>query len=92
MADKVGNLKYGLTARNFNPLMAMAAEVVIAEVEKVIDGYLDPDDVMTPGIFIKYDSFVGKGIAAEIWAQRKWRVNRGLTVPGLSGKIMARRK
>ncbi len=54
-ADKSGNLRYRRSARNFNPLMATAAKVVIAEVEELVEvGELDPDDVMTPGLFVDY--------------------------------------
>ncbi|MFI4984160.1 MAG: CoA transferase subunit A [Rickettsiales bacterium] len=52
-ADSEGNLIFNKTARNFNPLMAMAAEVSIAEVEEIIpNGSLDPDAFHLPGIFI----------------------------------------
>ncbi|MBM7517691.1 CoA transferase subunit A [Nocardioides nitrophenolicus] len=51
-ADAEGNLRYRMTARNFNPLVAMSGRVCIAEAEHVLDGYLDPDDVITPGIFV----------------------------------------
>lgn len=51
-ADTEGNLRYRLTARNFNPLAATCGRVCVAEVEHVVDGYLDPDDVMTPGIYV----------------------------------------
>jgi 3-oxoacid CoA-transferase subunit A len=51
--DRAGNLVYRRTARNFNPVMATAAEVTIAEVEHLIDaGGIDPDHVVTPGIFV----------------------------------------
>jgi len=54
-ADLAGNLVYKGTMRNFNPVMAMAADIVIAEVDELVeDGYLDPEIVMTPGIFIDY--------------------------------------
>ncbi|MDH7479481.1 MAG: 3-oxoacid CoA-transferase subunit A [Syntrophomonadaceae bacterium] len=53
MADKFGNLKYHATARNFNPLMAMAADIVVAEVDNLVD-FLDPDDVVTPGVLVDY--------------------------------------
>jgi 3-oxoacid CoA-transferase subunit A len=52
-ADAAGNLRYRLTARNFNPLVATAGKLTIAEAEEIIDGYIDPDDVMTPGIFVQ---------------------------------------
>lgn len=54
-ADKAGNLVYSKTARNFNPLMAMACKLVIAEVEELVEvGEIDPDHVHTPSIFIDY--------------------------------------
>ncbi len=54
-ADAAGNLIYRYTARNFNPLMAMAADLVIAEVEEIVEtGAIHPDEVHTPGIFIDY--------------------------------------
>ncbi|HEX7795183.1 MAG TPA: CoA transferase subunit A [Vicinamibacterales bacterium] len=53
--DRVGNLVYRRTARNFNPVMATAGRVTIAEVEHVVDtGSLDPDHVITPGIFVNH--------------------------------------
>lgn len=52
-ADKAGNLVYHRSARNFNPLMALAADLVIAQVEEIVEiGEIDPDDVVTPGILI----------------------------------------
>jgi len=51
--DKHGNLVYRTTARNFNPVMAMAGGVTIAEVEQLVEpGELDPDMIHTPGIFV----------------------------------------
>ena len=53
--DRAGNLVYRRTARNFNPMMATAARVTIAEVEHLVEpGEIDPDHVVTPGIFVKY--------------------------------------
>jgi 3-oxoacid CoA-transferase subunit A len=53
--DRVGNLVYRKTARNFNPVMATAAAVTIAEVEHLVEpGELDPDQIVTPGIFVRY--------------------------------------
>ncbi|MCZ3114797.1 succinyl-CoA--3-ketoacid-CoA transferase, partial [Acinetobacter baumannii] len=53
-ADKAGNLIYRRTARNFNPMCAMAGKVTIAEVEQIVEiGELDPDEVHTPGIFVQ---------------------------------------
>jgi len=52
--DRWGNLIYRKTARNFNPMMATAAKVTIAEVEELVEvGQLDPDMVHTPGIFVQ---------------------------------------
>ncbi len=54
-ADKAGNLVYKGTARNFNPLMATAAALVIAEVEEIVEiGQIGPDDVHTPSIFVDF--------------------------------------
>ena len=51
--DRWGNLVYRKTARNFNPVMATAADYVVAEVEELVEpGELDPDGVHTPGIFV----------------------------------------
>jgi 3-oxoacid CoA-transferase subunit A len=53
-ADRTGNLLYRRTARNFNPLCAMAGKVTIAEVEELVEvGEIDPDTVHTPGIFVQ---------------------------------------
>ena len=52
--DTAGNLIYKGTARNFNPLMAMAGKITIAEVEELINpGELDPNQIHTPGIFVQ---------------------------------------
>jgi len=52
--DPMGNLVYRKTARNFNPIMATAARITIAEVEEIVDaGELDPDAIVTPGIFVR---------------------------------------
>lgn len=51
--DLEGNLIYKATARNFNPLMAMAGKITIAEVEELVKpGELDPNQIHTPGIFV----------------------------------------
>jgi 3-oxoacid CoA-transferase subunit A len=53
MADKAGNLVYRKTARNFNPNVAMAGKITIAEVEHLVEiGEIDPDHVHTPGIYV----------------------------------------
>ena len=52
--DRFGNLVYRKTARNFNPMMAAAARITVAEVEHLVEpGALDPDLVHTPGIYVK---------------------------------------
>jgi 3-oxoacid CoA-transferase subunit A len=54
MADHEGNLRYRKTARNFNPIMATAAKVTVAQVEHLVrPGEIDPDDIHTPGVFVK---------------------------------------
>jgi acetate CoA/acetoacetate CoA-transferase alpha subunit len=52
-ADHLGNLTYAMTARNFNPLMAMAADTVMAEPQELVPvGVIAPDDVMTPAVLV----------------------------------------
>ena len=52
-ADSAGNLQFRKTARNFNPVMATAAEITVAEVEELVEvGTIDPDFVHTPGIYV----------------------------------------
>ncbi|HVC89193.1 MAG TPA: CoA transferase subunit A [Acidobacteriaceae bacterium] len=52
--DRMGNLIYRKTARNFNPMMATAARVTIAELEQMVEpGEIGPDEVMTPGIYVQ---------------------------------------
>ena len=53
-ADRSGNLVYRKTARNFNPMMATAGKVCIAEVEEIVEvGALDGDEIHTPSIFVQ---------------------------------------
>lgn len=55
VGDVDGNLRFYRTARNFNPLVAMAAQVTVAEVDRLVGrGELDPDDVHLPGIFVQH--------------------------------------
>ena len=71
--DRWGNLVYRKTARNFNPVMATAADYVIAEVEELVElGSLDPDSIHTPGIFVnaifqgpKYEKTIEKRIVRK---------------------------
>lgn len=73
--DTAGNLVYHSTARNFNPVMAMAGKITIAEVEELVEvGELDPDHVHTPGIFV-HRIFQGKDYEKRI-EQRTVRVGR----------------
>jgi 3-oxoacid CoA-transferase subunit A len=52
--DEEGNLVYRMTARNFNPMMATAGKVTVAEIEELVPlGSLDPDDIHTPGIYVQ---------------------------------------
>ncbi|MGD1070540.1 MAG: CoA transferase subunit A [Bryobacteraceae bacterium] len=52
--DRLGNLIYRKTARNFNPMMATAARITIAEVEEIVEpGDIDPDHVVTPGVYVQ---------------------------------------
>lgn len=53
-ADKYGNLLYNKTARNFGPIMCMASDVTIVQAQKIVEtGMIDPEIVITPGIFVK---------------------------------------
>jgi 3-oxoacid CoA-transferase subunit A len=64
--DTMGNLIYRATARNFNPLMAMAGKITIAEVEELVPaGELDPDAIHTPGIYV-HRIFQGTGYEKRI--------------------------
>lgn len=64
--DTQGNLIYKATARNFNPLMAMAGKITIAEVEELVEpGQLDPDQIHTPGIYV-HRIFQGKDYEKRI--------------------------
>jgi hypothetical protein len=55
LADYIGNLYYALTARNFNPVMAMAADTVIVEADNIVPvGVIAPDHVVTPAPVVDY--------------------------------------
>lgn len=64
-ADKLGNLIYHTTARNFNPMIATAGKIVIAEVDEIVDvGELDPEYIVTPHAYVDYiieSKYVKKG-------------------------------
>ena len=71
-ADRYGNLVYRKTARNFNPLCAMAGRITIAEVEELVEvGELDPDHVHTPGVFVQ----------RVVVGRHEKRIERRTTVP-----------
>ncbi len=54
-ADKMGNLVFRKTARNSNPIMAMAGRITIAEAEEIVEiGELDPEAIACPGVFVNY--------------------------------------
>ncbi|MBR4927601.1 MAG: CoA transferase subunit A, partial [Alphaproteobacteria bacterium] len=53
-ADKYGNLAYYGTTRNFNTVMALAASTVIVEAQEYIDGTLDPNEIVVPGVLVDY--------------------------------------
>ncbi|HUK99242.1 MAG TPA: acetate CoA-transferase subunit alpha [Nitrospirota bacterium] len=61
-SDRIGNLVYERAARNFNPLMALAADLVIAEVDEIVEtGEIDPDAVVTPGALVHKIVIAGRG-------------------------------
>lgn len=67
--DRMGNLVYRKTANNFNSIMATAAKITIAEVEEIVEpGEIDPNEVITPGIYVKR---VVKSIGAEKRIERR---------------------
>jgi acetate CoA/acetoacetate CoA-transferase alpha subunit len=53
IGDKLGNLRYHATSANFNPIIAFASDIVVAEVDHLVD-FMDPDDVVTPGVLVDY--------------------------------------
>ncbi|OEK04994.1 CoA transferase subunit A [Roseivirga misakiensis] len=72
--DKSGNLVFKGTARNFNPMMAMAGKITIAEVEELVEvGELDPNQIHTPGIYVQR-IFQGQDYEKRI-EQRTTRIN-----------------
>jgi 3-oxoacid CoA-transferase subunit A len=75
-ADRMGNLQYRLTARNFNPMCAMAGRITVAEVEELVDvGTMSPDHIDTPGIYVQH-VVVGK---------HEKRIERRTTRPNICG-------
>tara|TARA_B100000575_G_scaffold283088_1_gene275560 strand:+ start:190 stop:891 length:702 start_codon:yes stop_codon:yes gene_type:complete len=73
--DKTGNLIYKGTARNFNPPMAMAGKITIAEVEELVEpGELDPNQIHTPGIFVQR---IFQGEKYEKRIEQRTVINKG---------------
>ena len=67
--DTYGNLVFHATARNFNPIMAMAGKVTIAEVEELVEpGEIDPDEIHTPGVFVQR---IIEGKEYEKWIEQR---------------------
>ncbi len=67
--DTHGNLVFNATARNFNPIMAMAADVTIAEVEELVEpGEIDPNEIHTPGVYVQR---ILEGEHYEKWIERR---------------------
>jgi 3-oxoacid CoA-transferase subunit A len=75
-ADPAGNLVYRYAARNFNPLVATCGRVAVAEAEVVLDEFLNPDTVVTPGVFI--DRLVPARPRAKEIENRTVRAKAGL--------------
>ncbi len=68
-ADRLGNLVYRKTSRNFGPIMATAASTTIVQVDEIVDaGSLDPETIITPGIFVDRVVAVGSRFDNEAWA------------------------
>lgn len=82
--DRHGNLVYERSARNFNPLCAMAGRITIAEVEELVEpGELDPDQVHTPGVFVQRVVEVGTG--GKLIEKRTTRARSDTAGPATSG-------
>jgi 3-oxoadipate CoA-transferase alpha subunit len=68
-ADRLGNLVYRKTSRNFGPIMATAASTTIVQVDEIVDaGSLDPETIITPGIFVDRVVAIGSRFENELWA------------------------
>ena len=83
-ADPEGNLVFRKTARNFNPMMATAGRVCVAEVEEIVEaGALDPDQIHTPGIYV--DRLIGGGPYEKRIEQRTTRPRPGDAAAAAAG-------
>jgi 3-oxoacid CoA-transferase subunit A len=84
-ADTEGNLVYRKTARNFNPMMATAGKVTIAEVEHLVKpGQIDPDHIITPGVFVQRIVHVPSG--TKRIEQRTTRKRADAAIPAGTGE------
>jgi 3-oxoacid CoA-transferase subunit A len=84
-ADHEGNLVYRKTARNFNPMMATAAKVTVAQVENLVrPGEIDPDHIVTPGIFVQRMIALPAGYEKRI-EQRTVRKREAAAAPAAAG-------
>ena len=84
--DTEGNLVYRKTARNFNPMMATAGKITIAEVEHLVEpGEIDPDHIITPGVFVQRIVHVPTGTAKHI-EQRTTRKRAAPATPAAAGE------
>jgi 3-oxoacid CoA-transferase subunit A len=85
MGDTEGNLVYRKTARNFNPMMATAGKVTVAEVERLVEpGEIDPDHIITPGVFVQRIVHVPN--ATKHIEQRTTRKRRDPAIPAGTGE------
>jgi 3-oxoacid CoA-transferase subunit A len=85
MGDTEGNLVYRKTARNFNPMMATAGKVTVAEVERLVEpGEIDPDHIITPGVFVQRIVHVPN--ATKHIEQRTTRKRRDPPIPAGTGE------
>src|SRR3954447_5075968 len=85
MGDTEGNLVYRKTARNFNPVMATAGKVTVAEVERLVEpGEIDPDHIITPGVFVQRSVHVPNAI--KHIEQRTTRKRTDPAIPAGTGE------
>jgi 3-oxoacid CoA-transferase len=97
--DRWGNLMFRKTARNFNPVMATAADYVVAEVEQLVQvGEISPDDVHTPGIFVdaivqgeRYERRIEKRTARERPERARAGADRPMAADNQKRELIARR-
>ncbi len=87
-ADRWGNLVYNKTARNFGPIMATAARCTIAQVDKIVElGELDPESVVTPGIFVQRVVAVKSKAVAGVGDQSNYPTQANCGLNGAPGSV-----